>query len=190
MKALYLCDTCGRQIVLKSATSCCGYPLRVLGNVISDSGAPAGVSAHASTPTSTPAPVVEHEKTIVSPVGAGRWAKVNESKKKRKGEIYKSKAEEEYAAYLGTRLDDRIITKYDYEITTLKTGDGRRYTADFTVEDEGPRIQLHEVKGTAGERLDATGSNKFRTALEFHRKYIWVMAKKVKGGGWNIEIFE
>lgn len=117
-----------------------------------------------------------------------RWDRVNTRPKRTDG--YRSQAEAEYAERLQAMVKSGEVEWWRYQAMTLRLPSGSRYTPDFVVDlaMDAP-LELHEVKGRAGLRLDRLGAEKFNAARkewEGWGRFKFVLAVRTKDG-WEVK---
>lgn len=91
--------------------------------------------------------------------------------------LYRSKAEEAWAARLEARRLAGEIRSWRFEAVTLKLGFDCRYTPDFYVVLESGAVELHEVKG--GKAWD-DAMVKLKAAATQFPQFTFVFARLIK----------
>lgn len=92
--------------------------------------------------------------------------------------LYKSKAEERYAALLDVQRMAGEIRAWRYEAITFKLADGVRYTPDFLVTEQDGSMSLREVKGFMREAARV----RLKIAVEMYPTFAWFLVWARKGG--------
>jgi len=139
-------------------------------------------------PLYTPAPP---QTSASSQTSNTRWGPVNAAKRRRGDSPFDSKAEEDYyREVLEPRVRSGDLRTVRPHGVKLRLADRTWYTVDFYAESNAGHIELHEVKGTMGDGLDAKGAVKRKVAVERYPAYRWFLAtrrRKKDGGGFRIE---
>lgn len=123
---------------------------------------------------------------------AGKWGQINAHGKRREPGAMNG-TEFAYAARLELQKQSGEVLDYVFEGFSLRLGTGSRYEPDFVVLAADCTLEMHEVKGTAGWKLDSESRTKFIAAAERFPWLVFKVATKQKakdGGGFVVETYE
>jgi len=121
-----------------------------------------------------------------------RWTTVNKAKARarKSGKVGgMNKTEAEYAGRLEGHARLGYIVSWAFERVSFKLGEGCWYRPDFYVVGND-HVEIHEVKGTRGFKLDPQGRVKLRVAAALHPELVFFQAvkqTKKAGGGFAVE---
>lgn len=96
-----------------------------------------------------------------------------------------NKTEAAYDAYLATLMAAGLVLWYKFEGLKLRLADNTFYTPDFAVVGADGVMECHEVKGFWQDDARV----KIKVAADIY-PFRFLAVKKVKGGKWEIEVFE
>ena len=116
-----------------------------------------------------------------------RWETVNKAKARRPDRKGPNKTEQEYARILEARKQAGEIRDWSFEAVSIRLGQGCWYRPDYMVITD--HVEIHEVKGTRGFKLDPQGRVKLRVAAAAHpwiAFYEVIQKTKKNGGGFAI----
>jgi len=122
----------------------------------------------------------------------GKWSRIN-AKGKRRQPGAMNKVEEAYARELEGQRERGELLDFAFEGLSLRLGRASRYEPDFVVVAADCTLELHEVKGTGGWRLDSESRTKWIACAERYPWFVFKVATKRRvrdGGGFLVEVYE
>lgn len=119
----------------------------------------------------------------------GKWGGINAHARRTPGSM--NKTEEAFASeVLDLRQRAGEVLSYAFEGVTFRLGSRCRYEPDFVVVCADGTVEVWEVKGSAGWKLDSESRTKWKAAAESWVGGLFVFRAAVKrtkkaGGGWD-----